>query len=65
MLSFAFNYFNLNYKNFVISDKNLYRAKDFNIKKSNNIKCLRRNKISRYPKIYGKNNLFNNQTLFK
>ncbi len=54
MLSFAFNYFNLNYKNFVISDKNLYRAKDFNIKKSNNIKCLRRNKISRYPKIYGK-----------
>ena len=54
MLSFAFNYFNLNYKNFVISYKNLYRAKDFNIKKSNNIKCLRRNKISRYPKIYGK-----------
>tara|TARA_Y100000590_G_scaffold249792_1_gene280653 strand:- start:2083 stop:3042 length:960 start_codon:yes stop_codon:yes gene_type:complete len=53
MLSFAFKYFKLNYKNFVISDKNLFRKKDFNMKKSNSINCLKRNKISRVSKIYG------------
>tara|TARA_B100000674_G_C37892098_1_gene939500 strand:+ start:408 stop:1367 length:960 start_codon:yes stop_codon:yes gene_type:complete len=54
MMSFAFNFFNLNYKNFVISDKNLYRKKDFNVKKSNYIACLKKNKISRNSSIYGK-----------
>ena len=53
-MSFAFNFFNLNYKNFFISDKNLYRKKDFNVKKSNYIACLKKNKISRNSSIYGK-----------
>ena len=55
MLSFAFGYFKLNYKNFVISDKKLFRKKDFNIKKSNNLESLRKNRITRVSKIYGKN----------
>ena len=55
MLSFAFGYFKLNYKNFIISDKKLFRKKDFNIKKSNNLESLRKNRITRVSKIYGKN----------
>lgn len=54
MLKYAFKYFNLNYKNFIIPDKNLFRKKDFNVKKSNYLACAKRNKIDRKSKIYGK-----------
>ena len=54
MIKFAFEYFNLNYKKYVLINKKFFRKKDVNNKQSNYIKCLRRNKIKRNPKIYGK-----------
>ena len=43
MLSYAFEYFNLNYKSFVETKKNYIRKKDFLTKKSNFNLCLQRN----------------------
>ena len=54
MLSFAFGFFNLDYKLYVKTDKNLLRKKDFLIKKSDYQNCLKRNKIKRSSKIFGK-----------
>ena len=54
MLKFAFDYFNLNYKKFVVVDKKFIRKADSKIKKSNFLVCLRKNKIKRVNKIYGK-----------
>tara|TARA_B100000941_G_scaffold28254_1_gene16699 strand:+ start:1880 stop:2839 length:960 start_codon:yes stop_codon:yes gene_type:complete len=54
MLSFAFKYFKLDYRKFVSYQKNLLRKKDFKLKKSDYISCLKRNKIKRISKIYGK-----------
>ena len=54
MLSYAFEYFNLNYKLFTKTKKNYIRKKDFLIKKSNFTSCLNRNNIKRNSKVYGK-----------
>ncbi len=54
MLSFAFEYFNLNYKLFAKTKKNYIRKKYFLIKKSNFNLCLRRNNIKRNSKVFGK-----------
>jgi len=54
MLSFAFNYFNLNYKSFIKVNKSFVRPKDFLTKKSEFKLCLKRNGIKRNSKIYGK-----------
>ena len=54
MVSFAFKYFDLNYKKYVLTDKKFIRKKDFISKKSNFLVCLNRNNIRRTSKIYGK-----------
>ena len=54
MLKFAFEYFKLDYKKFIVIDKKFIRKADSKIKKSNFLPCLRRNKINRVDKIYGK-----------
>lgn len=54
MMSYAFNYFNLNYKSFTTFNKSLIRPKDFLTKKSEFKHCLKRNGIKRKSKIYGK-----------
>ena len=54
MLKFAFDYFKLNYKKFIVVDKKFMRKADPEIKKSNFLIYLRKNKIRRTDKIYGK-----------
>ena len=54
MLKFAFEYFKLDYKKFIVVNKKFIRKADSKIKKSNFLACLRRNKIKRVDKIYGK-----------
>ncbi len=54
MLKFAFEYFKLNYKEFISIDKKFIRKADSKIKKSNFLLCLKKNKIKRLDKIYGK-----------
>jgi len=54
MLKFAFDYFNLNYKNFTQTDHKFYRANDFAIRKSNASLSFKKNKIKFDYKIYGK-----------
>ena len=54
MLKFAFKYFNLNYKKYITIDKQFITKADSLSKKSNFIKCLKRNRIKRIDKIYGK-----------
>jgi len=54
MLKFAFDYFKLNYKKFIVVDKKFMRKADPKIKKSNFLLYLRKNKIRRTDKIYGK-----------
>ena len=54
MLRFAFKYFNLNYKNYVlINKKKFFRKKDMLQKKSDWKSCLIKNKINRKVLIYG------------
>ena len=54
MLKFAFNYINLDYKKYVIFNHKKYlRNKEIMEKKSNYIKCLKRNKIKRRNNIFG------------
>ena len=54
MLSYAFQYFKLDYKLFIKTNKNLIRKKDFFKKNSNYHACLKKNNIKRTSKIYGK-----------
>lgn len=55
MLKFAFRYFDLDYKKFVLfNNKKFLRKKDINDKRSNYKYCLNRNKILRKDKVYGK-----------
>ena len=54
MLSFAFKYFRLDFRKFVSYKKNLLRKKDFRLKHSDHVSCLKRNNIRRESKIYGK-----------
>jgi GDPmannose 4,6-dehydratase len=54
MLSFAFQYFDLDYKLYTQTDKNFIRKKDFLVKRSNFIPCLKRNNMQRISKVFGK-----------
>ena len=54
MLYFAFKYFNLDFEKFVSHKKNFLRKKDFKLKHSDHISCLKRNNMKRKSKIYGK-----------
>ena len=54
MLKFAFEYFKLDYKKYILLDKKFIRKADSSIKKSNFLSCQGRNKIKRIDKIYGK-----------
>ena len=54
MLNYAFKFFKLDYRKFVSYKKNLFRKKDFRLKQSNHISCLKRNDMTRKSKIYGK-----------
>ncbi len=54
MLYYAFDYFGLNYKDFIQTNQSLVRKKDFIKKSSDFNSCLKRNKIKRVSKIYGK-----------
>ena len=54
MLDFAFKYFNLDYKKFILYSKSYYRKKDIKSNGSNYKSCLKRNNITRKSMIYGK-----------
>ena len=55
MLKFAFEYFNLNYKDYIITNnKNFLRKKDILKKDSNWKYCLNKNNINRRVSVYGK-----------
>jgi len=53
MLKFAFGYFDLDYKNFILQNKKFFRKYDVEIKRSDFKKCLKRNSINRKTKIFG------------
>tara|TARA_B100000795_G_scaffold181474_1_gene137537 strand:- start:1708 stop:2664 length:957 start_codon:yes stop_codon:yes gene_type:complete len=54
MLKYAFSYFKLDYKKYILINKKFLRKKDVLQKKSNYLRCLKRNNLKREPKIYGK-----------
>ena len=54
MIKFAFGYFNIDYKKFVLQDKKFMRKSDSELKKSDFKTCLNRNHINRKNEIYGK-----------
>ncbi len=54
MLKFAFDYFNLNYKNFVVVKFNKLKKNEVEKKRSNSKQCLRMNNINFESKIFGK-----------
>tara|TARA_Y100001936_G_scaffold252969_1_gene315114 strand:- start:1960 stop:2919 length:960 start_codon:yes stop_codon:yes gene_type:complete len=54
MLRFAFGFFKLNYKNFILINKRNLRPNDFLTKKSNSNSSFKKNKIKHNYKIYGK-----------
>ena len=54
MLAFAFEYFNLNYKNYIKVKNNTLNKNEVLYKKTNYKNCLRRNKIKANNKIFGK-----------
>jgi GDPmannose 4,6-dehydratase len=53
MLKFAFDYFKLDYKRYILIDKKFFRPRDVKIVKSNYSYCLKRNGIKRKNSIYG------------
>ncbi len=54
MLTFAFEYFNLNYKNYIKVKNTTLNKNEVLYKKTNYKNCLRRNKIKANNKIFGK-----------
>ena len=54
ILKFAFGYFDLDYKNFILQNKKFFRKSDVEIKRSDFKKCLKRNSINRKAKIFGR-----------
>ena len=54
MLSFAFEYFNLDYKNYILQDRKFIRPDDFKSKSSKSESCFKKNNIPYNYKIYGK-----------
>ena len=53
MLKFAFNYFKIDYSNYILIKKNFFRSKDIRTKSSDFKTCLKRNKMGRTVKIFG------------
>ena len=53
MIKFAFDYLNINYRDFILINKKFFRKADFAMKKSDFKKCLKRNNLKRKSKIYG------------
>ncbi len=58
MLKYAFDHFNLKYTDYIITDKKFIRKADSISKKSNYLSCLKRNKLKRNDKIFGKKLIF-------
>ena len=54
MWAFAFEYFNLNYKNYIKVKNTTLNKNEVLYKKTNYKNCLRRNKIKANNKIFGK-----------
>tara|TARA_Y100000816_G_scaffold230183_1_gene175345 strand:+ start:1307 stop:2275 length:969 start_codon:yes stop_codon:yes gene_type:complete len=54
MLAFAFEYFNLDYKRYILQDKKYFRPDDFKKKRSNSQSYFKKNNISYKYKIYGR-----------
>ena len=54
MLTFAFDYFKLNYEDYIIIKNTSLNKNEVKSKKSDYLKCLKRNKIKMNYKIYGK-----------
>ena len=54
MLKYAFEYFKLNYKDYVTHNKKFLRKRDISNVSSKYYECLKRNSLKRTPKIYGK-----------
>ena len=54
LMKFAFSYFDLDYKKYILVNKKFIRKKDSKLKRSNYLECLRRNKIRRKDKFFGK-----------
>lgn len=54
MIKFAFDYYRLDYRKYIRIHKKFLRKKDFLLKQSKYQICLKRNKLKRKPKIYGK-----------
>ena len=54
MAKFAFEYFNLDYLDYIIKSKRFYRKKDFNIRTSNFKKNVESKKLNWQPLMYGK-----------
>ena len=53
MLSYAFKYFNLNFEDYIITDRINFRKKDFKKRLSDNKSIFKKNKISFNYRIYG------------
>lgn len=58
MLKFAFNYFNLDYRNYTKKNKIFFRKNDVNSVNSNYKESLKKNNLSRKSKIFGKSIIF-------
>jgi len=54
MLSFAFEYFNLDYKRYILQDKKHLRPDDFKKKSSNSQPCFKKNNIQYNYNIHGR-----------
>ena len=54
MLYFAFKFFDLDYRKYTSIKKKFIRKKDFSVKRSNYLLCLKRNNLRRVPNIFGK-----------
>ncbi len=53
MIKFAFDYFNIDYRNFIFEKKKYFRDREVITKSSNFKVCLKRNNIKRKTKIFG------------
>ena len=54
MLKFAFNYFKLDFKEFILFNKKYSRKRDINHVRSNYKSCLKKNNLKRKNLIFGK-----------
>ena len=54
MLGYAFNYFNLDFRKYILTDEVNFRKNDFEVRRSDNNYIFKKNKINFNYKIYGK-----------